>query len=270
MARIRTIKPEFFTSLTVASLTVEARLTFIGLWTHADDEGRLIADARLIKAAVWPLDDRSAADIEIDLKALTEASLMTHYEVDGRRYYAVRGWDEHQRINRPTKSRFPAPEDGVEVGLSSDDALFPPSSLSTHAHLSEPSPPERKGTGNREQGKEQGKEQGTRKRSASDDDPSFAEFWSAYPRKTDKGHARAAWTKAMRTVDSQTVVAAAAAFADFCVRDGTQPNYIPHPATWLNGERWSDERIPARASPTGHQTFRNPTDPHAAYASGGL
>lgn len=121
MARIRTIKPEFFTSLTVASVHVEARLTFVGLWTHVDDEGRCVDDARLIKAALWPLDDRTAADVERDLQALTEHSLIVRYEAAGRRYLAVRGWEEHQRINRPTPSKFPAPTaaDGTDPPPSS-------------------------------------------------------------------------------------------------------------------------------------------------------
>jgi hypothetical protein len=108
MARIRSIKPEFFTSISVANLPIEARLTFIGLWTHCDDEGRCVDDARLIKAAVWPLDDRTAADIETDLGALSEGSLIARYVVRGRRYIAVTGWLEHQRINRPSPSKFPA------------------------------------------------------------------------------------------------------------------------------------------------------------------
>jgi hypothetical protein len=33
MARIRSIKPEFFTSLTIGSLSERARLAFIGIWT---------------------------------------------------------------------------------------------------------------------------------------------------------------------------------------------------------------------------------------------
>jgi hypothetical protein len=109
MARIRSIKPEFFTSIPVADLPIEARLTFIGLWTHCDDEGRCIDDARLIKAAIWPLDDRTATDVERDLGALSESSLILRYEVRGRRYIAVVGWSEHQRINRPTASKFPVP-----------------------------------------------------------------------------------------------------------------------------------------------------------------
>lgn len=150
MARIRTIKPEFFTSLTIADLTPEQRLTFIGLWTHADDAGRCVDDARLIKAAIWPLDDRTAADIEIDLKALTESSLITRYMLNRKRYIAVTGWDEHQRINRPTPSKLPAPEEGDPTPpdpVTRHDG----GSLSTHAQLSEDSRQERKGKeGNRE------------------------------------------------------------------------------------------------------------------------
>jgi hypothetical protein len=151
MARIRTIKPEFFTSLTIADLTPEQRLTFIGLWTHCDDEGRAVDDARLIKAAVWPLDDRTAADIETDLRALTESSLITRYTLNRKPFLVVNGWREHQRINRPTPSKHPAPEQG-------ETAPAPPltsgndDSPTTHTHLTEDSRPER----NREQGKEQG------------------------------------------------------------------------------------------------------------------
>lgn len=150
MARIRTIKPEFFTSLTIADLPLTARLTFIGLWTHADDAGRAVDDPRLIKAAVWPLDDRTASDIELDLKLLSESSLITRYVLNQKRYLAIAGWKEHQRINRPTDSKLPAPEEGKPL---------PPEpvtrnnvdSVSAHAHFSEDSPQERKGReGNRE------------------------------------------------------------------------------------------------------------------------
>jgi hypothetical protein len=151
VARIRTIKPEFFTSLTIADLTPEQRLTFIGLWTHVDDEGRCVDDARLIKAAVWPLDDRTSADIEADLQALSESSLITRYILNRKRYMAVTGWSEHQRINRPTPSKLPHPELGESVAPEPATCGDEPSP-STHTQLTEDSPPER----NREQGKEQG------------------------------------------------------------------------------------------------------------------
>ena len=115
MARIRTIKPDFFTSLTIADLTQEARLTFIGLWTHVDDEGRCVDDARLVKAAVWPLDERTAKDIDVDLWEISDAGLVLRYTVGAKKFIAVTGWKEHQRINRPTPSKFPAPEKGEQT-----------------------------------------------------------------------------------------------------------------------------------------------------------
>ena len=140
MARIRTIKPTFFTSLTVANLTVEQRLTFIGLWTHVDDAGRCVADGRLIKAALWPLDDRSPDDVMGDLDALTEAGLIVPYTADGRCYLQVTGWSEHQRISRPTKSDLPAPpSDNKPLTSTIED------SLRTHGGLSEDSAQEGKG-----------------------------------------------------------------------------------------------------------------------------
>lgn len=138
MARIRTIKPEFFTSLTVASISVEARLTFIGLWTHVDDEGRCVDDARLVKAAVWPLDDRTAADVERDLQALTESSLIARYEAGGRRYLAVRGFAEHQRINRPTPTKIPAPPPAGSIDPPPQTRRPDPPPADTHTQLTEP------------------------------------------------------------------------------------------------------------------------------------
>ena len=148
MARIRTIKPEFFTSLTVESLSLEERLTFIGLWTYCDDEGRCKYDPRLIRAAIWPLSDRSVEDIADDIAGLTESSLITHYVLSERSYLAVNSWSEHQRINRKTPSKLPAPSEGKKTPLARRNAR----SVKTHGVDSEDVHRERKGTGNREQG----------------------------------------------------------------------------------------------------------------------
>lgn len=121
----------------MADLPVEARLTFIGLWTHCDDEGRCIDDPRLIKAAIWPL-ERTSKAIEIDLAHLEKLGRIVRYQVDGRRYLACTTWGEHQRINRPKQSRIPPPP-GMHT------------SLTNHGHDSDESPWERKG---KEQGRE--------------------------------------------------------------------------------------------------------------------
>jgi hypothetical protein len=70
----------------------------------------------------------------------------------------------------------------------------------------------------------------------------FDEFWKAYPRKKDKGHARKAWDKAVKTTDPAVIVSAAVQFRQWCEQDGTEPEFTPYPATWINGERWTDER----------------------------
>jgi len=110
MARIRTIKPEFFTSETIAALSREARLTFIGLWTQADDHGRAVDNPRILAGALWPLDDDvTPTDVSLHIHNLAELGLIERYEVDGRRYLLICGWDEHQRMNRKASPKHPAP-----------------------------------------------------------------------------------------------------------------------------------------------------------------
>lgn len=124
MARIRSIKPEFFTSETIAALPVTARLTFIGLWTYVDDNGVGQDNARLVTAAIWPLEDDPTATLRRtreDLARLHEARLITRYEQFGKRYLFVATWDEHQKISHPRKPRFPRPdEEGCEPVTSGD------------------------------------------------------------------------------------------------------------------------------------------------------
>lgn len=144
MARIRTIKPEFFTSLTISSLPFRARLTFVGLWTQVDDSGRWVDDARLVRAAIWPLDDVTLSDVEDDLKEIASKHLITRYEVAGRRYLHVRGLNEHQRINKPTPSKLPAPP-GQNNSRSTPVAVDDPYATSPEPFPHD-SPPERKGT----------------------------------------------------------------------------------------------------------------------------
>lgn len=109
MARIRSIKPDFFASEDVSVLPMRARLTWIGLWTHCDDHGRTKDNAKLIKAAVWPLDNVNLREIEEDLAVLADHGRIVRYQVDGKPYLAVVNWHAHQAINRPSKAKHPAP-----------------------------------------------------------------------------------------------------------------------------------------------------------------
>lgn len=108
MARIRTIKPAFFSSLSNADLPIPTRVTWIGLWTYVDDKGRGVDDARLVKAAVWPLDDGyTTKKVEADLARLEKAGKIGRYIADGQRYLAIVKWRTHQRIDKPQRSTLP-------------------------------------------------------------------------------------------------------------------------------------------------------------------
>jgi hypothetical protein len=76
-----------------------------------------------------------------------------------------------------------------------------------------------------------------------DHDPLFDEFWTTYPRRSAKGAARRAWSRAAAVTDPHAIIAGAARYASDPNREDT---YTAHPATWLNGERWLDEPLPAR------------------------
>jgi hypothetical protein len=85
MARIRMVKPEFFDDPQVGELSPLARLFFIGLWTQADREGRLIDDPRRLKARLFPFDD-----VDVD-KLATEL----HQKDMIRRYKTRQAVDKH-------------------------------------------------------------------------------------------------------------------------------------------------------------------------------
>ena len=108
MARIRTIKPELWMSPQIMNLPHPARLLFIGLITQADDEGRGSADARRLKAAIFPGDDVTAAEVSGWLVEVVAQKLAVTY--DGGEHgplYFIPTWCDHQSIDRPRPSRYP-------------------------------------------------------------------------------------------------------------------------------------------------------------------
>lgn len=144
MSRIRTIKPDAFKSESLSTVPREMRWTFAGLWTYSDDAGRGRDDVRLIKAELYPLDDAvSLAVVGADLEHLAGIGCVCRYEADGRKYFHMPAWLEHQRINRPTPSKLPpCPKHDSAM---SEPAPPEEDSMSDHGGLTEPSPPEGKG-----------------------------------------------------------------------------------------------------------------------------
>lgn len=155
MARIRTIKPDFFTSESVGALSWGARLTFAGLWTYVDDRGRAKDNQRAIRGALWPNDEEtvSSADVARFIDELVALGMVCRYKVDGLNYLHVINMRKHQAINKPTESKLPecpAHANGTSVPPPVGVTEF---SGSTPGFLPEDSRGEGKGK-EREQGKE--------------------------------------------------------------------------------------------------------------------
>jgi hypothetical protein len=105
MARIRTIKPDFFTSEDIVSLSPHARLLYIALWCEADREGRLNWRPGTFKLRYFPADEE--VNINELCISLLDQGLVVLY---GAGYAHIPTFLEHQHINpRESASVLPAP-----------------------------------------------------------------------------------------------------------------------------------------------------------------
>jgi hypothetical protein len=110
MARIRTVKPEYWSSEQVMACSRNSRLLFIGLWNFADDCGRLADSAKSIKAQIFPGDDDvNSENVRGMLDELSSNGLLLKYEVNGKAYLEITGW-KHQKIDRPQPPKHPPPD----------------------------------------------------------------------------------------------------------------------------------------------------------------
>lgn len=97
MARIRTIKPEFFTSSDILSLTPLARLFYVSLWCEADREGILNWNTDTLKFRYLPKDKVSVEALGAEL--VTQGLIVIVTGDDGREYAIIQSFKMHQVIN---------------------------------------------------------------------------------------------------------------------------------------------------------------------------
>lgn len=196
MARIRSIKPEFFINDELAELDPLTRLFYIGLWTQADREGRLQDRPRRLKAALVPYDD---CDVEGMLSTLTDTGHIVRYDVGTERFIQVQNFTRHQHVNiKESASTIPAP------------CLHPTSTEG----------------GKGEEGK------GGERESRKDDD--FATLWSLYPIHKFKDSSLSAFRSF--TGEVQDLIAAASCVPKghkqslrYFIEDETWRDFIPKP-----------------------------------------
>ena len=194
---------------------------WVHLITYVDDFGRGDARPAVIKGTCFPFRDRlTNKDIEKGLADLAGAGCVGLYTVDGKPYLYFPNWEQHQRV-RSKISKCPAPEEGsanCQVAASCGE-------LPQNAPVIQ----------NPESGI-QNTESRTIARAREED---FARFWAAYPRKEGKQTAISAFKKVTAPVEILLSAIEEQKKSHQWQKDNGQ--FIPHPATWLNGKRWEDQ-----------------------------
>jgi hypothetical protein len=110
MARIRTVRPDFWEHEGIGSLSRDARLLYIASWNLADDEGLLRWTATYLKSNVFMYDDDlTTADVESLMAELTGYVFAYRGGTTQQRLGWIVNFRKHQRINRPQPSKLPAP-----------------------------------------------------------------------------------------------------------------------------------------------------------------
>lgn len=223
--RARNVKPGFFKNEILAECHPLARILFEGLWCLADREGRLEDRPMRIKAEVLPYDAKPDIGTLLDELASKcdpdgKPAFIIRYSVGTAKYIKILHFLQHQNPHvREPESTIPAPDEHSASTVQAPDEHRTGPALSPSLNPESPilNPHIQCSAG-------------------------FDEFWTAYPRKVGKGAARKAWIKIRSPSKLLSVMLEAIEKQKSCdqwKRDGGQ--YIPNPATWLNGQRWEDE-----------------------------
>ncbi|MFP5077033.1 hypothetical protein ACLE20_06970 [Rhizobium sp. YIM 134829] len=196
MARIRTIKPDFFKHEGLFDAEHETglplRLAFAGLWTQCDREGRFAWRPRQLKVDILPYDE---VDFSRVLDALATRGFVRKYACDGREFGVIPSWHRHQVINnRERPSEIPEP---------TENALVTDACSTREARVRHAGKAERKGREGERKEEPIGSLSGpnpdgkAKARKVNSYPEAFEAFWIAYPRSPNmsKREAYEAWQK---------------------------------------------------------------------------
>ena len=115
MARIRTVKPEFWTDEKTGQLSPMAKCLFIGLLNLSDDYGIVEYRPSEWRVKIFPYDSDTTPVVlqkvlmeEILPTGLAILFSMTNDEAcDAKKYLFISNFDKHQVVNKPSKPTLP-------------------------------------------------------------------------------------------------------------------------------------------------------------------
>lgn len=188
----------------IGTLPRDTRLLYLGLtWLHQQNPN-IPHDPRFLKAELFRYDEDVTPDVIADmLQTLADRDLLMYTAPQTVRGTGIKPYDLVAPKRHPLEGSDPS-------------ALFdvaPSKMVRTKA------------TG-----------------AVADNIALFEVFWNTYPRRTGKGAARKSFLGALGNgADPRDIIEAAAVYARNCQNIGKEAQFIPHPATWLNQERWEDD-----------------------------
>jgi len=282
--RIRSTKPEFWRSNTIAELSWEDRFVLKGIEAYVDDNGVGKDDIELIATEVFPRDTfrnprDTLARLSASISRIHAAGLIARYVANEEKLVYVDKWADIQRIDRPGKGRFPRPDGTMEYSqpVNRESYKSPRDTLA--------SPRDTLATGTGEQGNRgtgEQREQTLLNADASSDvdalahitesdfpddfapiySNAFEEWWEHYPRKAGKRKAFQAWKSARKRASAEALIAGADRYA-------ADPNrvdqFTKYPEGWLNADGWLDDPLPPRDDHANGRT--RPAASDAAFAA---
>jgi hypothetical protein len=220
MARIRTIKPEFWKSESLSDLPEATHMLAAALINYSDDQGYFNANPKLVQSECCPLREPSVSVPE-SLRSLQAIGyLRLGIGDDGKRYGHLVGFLDHQKISHPTPSKI------ANKTITWDNSGKSPENIVKAPDDFRP---------------EQGKEQGTGNGKERLADGEFDSFFAVFPKKEQIDNARKEYLAALdRGAKSAELHAGAERFAAHVSREKIPLRFVALAKTWLADGCWKD------------------------------
>ena len=122
----RILKESICTNEQIDKLSPFDEIVFYRLIVNADDYGIFDGRPSILRSRLFPLKDIRNSQIENAIHNLASVELVSTYEVDGKPFVRLLGWERNQQM-RARKSKYPGPDgkhlnpDTVCNHLKSDD-----------------------------------------------------------------------------------------------------------------------------------------------------
>lgn len=265
MARIRTIKPEFFRHEGLQDLEAEnpglyCMLVFAGLWGHCDSQGVFEFRPRQLKLDILPFLD---FDMSATLDCLVDAGFIQTFDHDGKRYGVIKSFADHQRLSGKESGeagvKHPAPTEEIDILTRK------------HRGSNGEAPGKQRGSGRerpesqeKERNKERNKEMentSCRDKITTEDVPleivvssslgptpedHWHEFVSAYPKRLGdlgKAKGREKFLRLLKAgVEPERIVSGANRYRQLLIATGKNgTEYVKQIPTFLNSRAWEEE-----------------------------